>query len=322
MEEKPTIEEVPEGQSGFDSVMGHFEKFSRVADRIESYMTEENVAIASANLERCEKLFSHLRAFAEKNEEAIRISYDVVVLLYGPLFYNTILVASAFRQVGWDTVKENAEGLKLEYCKVREARSRRGGRIDAFVFMEAVNPEKVAKLVKGAMLGFTAALATLQSPPIQVLASGVNLGEQVCSSARLVVDPLVMDRIKRAEEAEKLPRGALNWAEVFLRYFWIALGIYVASVVRKPLITVAAVAKAAQSLTECLTTRSLVVRDSGVPPTVIQYGLTAIGLYHIFILGGSDNLPSIAKAVVWLPLQVESFVSWIPNSVQFFHLKE
>ncbi|KAJ9454755.1 hypothetical protein DIPPA_32621 [Diplonema papillatum] len=109
MEEKPTIEEVPEGQSGFDSVMGHFEKFSRVADRIASYMTEENVAIASANLERCEKLFSHLRAFAEKNEVAIRNSYDAVVLLYGPLFYNTILVASASRQVGWDTVRRKMQ---------------------------------------------------------------------------------------------------------------------------------------------------------------------------------------------------------------------
>ena len=278
--------------------------FDTVVDLVNDKL-EENEGTVSTAVGAAETCLVRANEAYTKHSETLAFFSHVAVIFYGPLLEKTVLATKTFTAVSYPMVKESVDGIREEYWKVRTEKKRHGGVINAWIILEAIDPKKIEQCGKGLLSGIAACLVGLHSPHLQIFSSGFSIGEYVSDTMKKFLEPVATKHARKAEESGKLPIGSARWFEQFVRFVCMFVGVYIASKVRQPLITASAIAESSQIVAQRITRR---VTDHPAAQLVFQHALTALGLYHVFVLGGHKVLPSPVKALLYVPLTVESFL--------------
>eukprot|EP01061_Rhynchopus_euleeides_P006954 TRINITY_DN15922_c0_g1_i2.p1 TRINITY_DN15922_c0_g1~~TRINITY_DN15922_c0_g1_i2.p1 ORF type:complete len:309 (+),score=108.09 TRINITY_DN15922_c0_g1_i2:181-1107(+) len=268
---------------------------------------DENEAAVSLALDYGERFAVWAEQMYTRHAELLHLLSHVSVVLYGPLFEKTLLASKTFSTVAYPMVKDSLAGIREEYWKVREEKQRHGGVITPWVLLEAVDPAKLEQCAKGFVAGFGACLVGLQAPNVMIFTSGFSIGEYVTDNIQRVLDPLVTRHARTAEQEGRIPVGSAKWFELSVKFACLMIGVYVASIIRRPLVTASSIAESSKALTTAAGARVASLASPTVQ-LVLQWVITAGGMYHVFVLGGHKHLPAPIRWLLAIPLSVESFL--------------
>jgi len=149
----------------------------------------------------------------------------------------------------------------------------------------SVDPQLVSRATTDLLTGMVAVVATLQSQFIQALTIGCSLGDMVLNPCKTILE----EKIKHL-----LPPDLKKWASPFLFYTCRTIGIIVAIMLRKTILTASLCTRSAELILSGLQDRNILPKKESKMTSIFVMVIAFGGVAKQVLLGSS--LP----AILWI----------------------